>query len=168
MPRPCKRRRVCALPERLRFGPAGQSAGEPIRMGVDEFETIRLIDLEGLTQEACAGQMQVSRATVQAIYGAARRKLAQHGISCEGKRARQLRREDYEDWDLLIGMDQANIRNMRRICGGDPEGKIHLMLDYAGRSGQEVADPWYTGDFEATWQDVLSGCQGLLAAVTEG
>ena len=65
-------------------------------------------------------------------------------------------------------MDQANIRNMRRICGGDPEEKIHLMLDYAGRSGQEVADPWYTGDFEATWQDVLSGCQGLLAAVTEG
>ena len=77
MPRPCKRRRVCALPERQCFGPAGQSAGEPIRMGVDEFETIRLIDLEGLTQEACAGQMQVSRATVQAIYGAARRKLAQ-------------------------------------------------------------------------------------------
>ena len=65
-------------------------------------------------------------------------------------------------------MDQANIRNMRRICGGDPEEKIHLMLDYANRSGQEVADPWYTGDFEATWQDVLSGCQGLLAAVTEG
>ena len=65
-------------------------------------------------------------------------------------------------------MDQANIRNMRRICGGDPEGKIHLMLDYANRSGQEVADPWYTGDFEATWQDVLSGCRGLLAAVTEG
>lgn len=76
MPRPCKRRRVCALPERLRFGPAGQSAGEPIRMGVDEFETIRLIDLEGLTQEACAAQMEIARTTVTGICDSARRKLA--------------------------------------------------------------------------------------------
>ena len=73
MPRPCKRRRVCALPERPNFGPVRQS----VPMTVDEFETIRLIDLEGLTQEACAGQMEVSRATVQAIYGSARHKLAQ-------------------------------------------------------------------------------------------
>ncbi len=76
MPRPCKRRRVCALPGCPRFGPSGAAAGEPVRMGVDEFETIRLIDLEGLTQEACAAQMEVSRATVQAIYGSARQKLA--------------------------------------------------------------------------------------------
>ena len=76
MPRPCKRRRVCALPERLRFGPAGPRGGEGVRMTVDEFEAIRLMDLEGLTQEAAAAQMEVSRATVQGIYGSARRKLA--------------------------------------------------------------------------------------------
>ena len=98
------------------------------------------------------------------VYPPARRKLAEHGIGCAGKTARQLRREDYDRFDLLIGMDGANMRNMRRICGGDPEGKLSLLLDWAGRSG-DVADPWYTGDFEATWQDVLAGCQGLLDAL---
>ena len=98
------------------------------------------------------------------VYPPARRKLAEHGIGCAGKTARQLRQEDYDRFDLLIGMDGANLRNMRRICGGDPEGKLSLLLDWAGRSG-DVADPWYTGDFEATWQDVLAGCQGLLDAL---
>ena len=98
------------------------------------------------------------------VYPPARRKLAEHGIGCAGKTARQLRREDYDRFDLLIGMDGANLRNMRRICRGDPEGKLSLLLDWAGRSG-DVADPWYTGDFEATWQDVLAGCQGLLDAL---
>ena len=70
-------------------------------------------------------------------------------------------REDYTEYDLLIGMDQANLRNMRRICGGDAEGKIRLLMDYIDRPG-DVADPWYTGDFETTWQDVLDGCRGLL------
>ena len=98
------------------------------------------------------------------VYPPARRKLAEHGIGCAGHAARQLRRQDYDRWDYLVGMDSANLRNMRRICGGDPEGKLSLLLDWAGRSG-DVADPWYTGDFEATWQDVLAGCQGLLDAL---
>ena len=95
------------------------------------------------------------------VYPAARRKLAQHGIGCAGKTARQLRRDDYGRYDLLIGMDQANLRNMQRICGGDPEGRLHLLLEFAGRSG-EVSDPWYTGDFDAAWRDISAGCQGLL------
>ena len=98
------------------------------------------------------------------VYPPARRKLAEHGIGCAGKTARQLRREDYDRFDLLIGMDGANLRNMRRICGGDPDGKLSLLLDWTGRPG-DVADPWYTGDFEATWRDVLAGCQGLLDAL---
>lgn len=73
-----------------------------------------------------------------------------------------MRKRDYADYDLLIGMDQANIRNLRQICGGDPDGKIHLLLEYAETWDREVADPWYTGDFEATWQDVLAGCRGIL------
>ena len=98
------------------------------------------------------------------VYPPARKKLAEHGIGCEGKTARQMRASDYRRFDLLIGMDRANLRNMQRICGGDPDGKIHLLLDYTGRPG-DVADPWYTGDFEATWHDVEEGCRGLLSAI---
>ena len=139
------------------------------------------------------------------VYPPARRKLAEHGIGCAGKTARQLKNEDYERYDLLIGMDRANLRNMHRICGGDFKGKMHLLMEFAGRRRKgtpresggagcvgrgeargrlqfspraetdgsglcagEVADPWYTGDFEATWRDVLDGCEGLLRAVREG
>ena len=100
------------------------------------------------------------------VYPPARRKLQEHGISCAGHAARQLRREDYRSFDLLIGMDRANLRNMLRICGGDPEGKISLLMDHTSRKG-EVADPWYTGDFEATWRDVLEGCGALLEQLKE-
>ena len=95
------------------------------------------------------------------VYPPAKRKLAEHGISCQGKRARQMKQADYNRFDLLIGMDEWNIRNMNSICGGDPEGKIHKLLDYTTRRG-DVADPWYTGDFDATWRDVNEGCQRLL------
>ena len=98
------------------------------------------------------------------VYPPARRKLAEHGISCKGKTARQMTRSDYDRFDLLIGMDEWNIRNMTRICGGDPEGKIHKLLDFTNRPG-DVADPWYTGNFEDTWRDVLEGCQCLLERI---
>ena len=88
--------------------------------------------------------------------------LKRHGIPCDGKYARQMTRSDYAEFDMLIAMDQRNLRNMERFTGGDPAGKVSLLLDYAGRSGEEVADPWYTGDFQATWDDVLEGCTGLL------
>ena len=97
------------------------------------------------------------------VYPPARRELAKHGIGCAGKTARRIQPEDYDHYDLLIGMDRANLSNMRRMWSGDPEGKVHALLDFAGRPGQDVADPWYTGDFEATWRDVLSGCEGLLS-----
>ena len=100
------------------------------------------------------------------VYPPARRKLKEHGIDCSGKTARQLTRADYDKYDLLIGMDSANLRNMRSICGGDGSGKIRFLLDFTNRPGS-VADPWYTGDFEATWRDVLEGCQGLLERLAE-
>ena len=93
------------------------------------------------------------------VYPPARRLLAEHGIDCSGKTARQLRKDDYDRFDLLIGMDRSNLRGMRRICGEDR--KMHLLLDYTERPG-DVADPWYTRDFEATWRDVRDGCEGLL------
>ena len=100
------------------------------------------------------------------VYPPARRKLAEHGIGCQGKTARQMTRSDYDRFDLLVGMDSWNIRNMNRICGGDPDGKIVMLMDYTDRPG-DVADPWYTDDFEATWRDVLEGCQGLLNSLVE-
>ena len=88
--------------------------------------------------------------------------LRRHDIGgFEKKRARQLRRTDYDAFDLIIGMDEANMRNMDRMLGGDPAGKLHKMLDFAG-STRDVADPWYTGDFDTTYEDVCDGCRGLL------
>jgi protein-tyrosine phosphatase len=95
------------------------------------------------------------------VYPPARRKLAEHGISCQGKSARQMRDSDYDRFDLLVGMDTWNIRNMQRICGGDPDGKIVKLMDFTRRPG-DVADPWYSDDFETTWRDVLEGCQGIM------
>ncbi len=95
------------------------------------------------------------------VYPPARRKLAEHGISCDGKTARQVTRKDYEHYDLLIAMDYNNLRNLRRMLGDDVQNKIHLLMDHTNRHG-EVADPWYTGDFEQTWQDIVEGCTGLL------
>ncbi len=95
------------------------------------------------------------------VYPPARRELARHGIPCAGHAARRLTKADYRDFDLLIGMDRANLRDMARICGGDPEGKLRLLLDGTDRPG-DVADPWYTGDFAATWRDVAAGCGALL------
>ena len=100
------------------------------------------------------------------VYPPARRKLLEHGIDPAGKTARQLQRDDYRRYDLIIGMERSNLRAMERLFGGDPEDKLHLLLDYTGRPG-DVANPWYTRDFESTWRDVLEGCQGLLEKITK-
>ena len=127
-----------------------------------EFVMKDLVKKAGLTAEfGIASAATSSEELGNPVYPPARRKLWEHGIRCDGKTARRIRAADYEDYDLLIGMDEANMRNMARCFGGDPEGKLHLLLRFAGRE-DSVADPWYTGDFEATWQDVLAGCRGLL------
>ena len=142
--------------------------GNICRSPMAEFVMKDLVEKAGLEKNFHIGSAATSTEEIgNPVYPPARRKLAEHGISCVGHAARQLTWSDYGAYDLLIGMDRANLRNMERICGGDPDGKIHLLLEYADRPGQEVADPWYTGDFEATWQDVLAGCTGLLLR-TEG
>ena len=80
---------------------------------------------------------------------------------------RIMTRKDYESFDMIVGMDEENMWDMRRICGGDRDGKISLLMDWAG-SSRDVADPWYTGDFEATYQDLITGCTALLEKVKEG
>ncbi|MCI8399039.1 MAG: low molecular weight phosphotyrosine protein phosphatase [Oscillibacter sp.] len=136
--------------------------GNICRSPMAEFVMKDLVQKAGLEDQFLIESAATStEETGNPVYPPARRKLAEHGIGCAGKTSRQLRAADYGRWDLLIGMDRANLRNMGRICGGDPEGKIHLLLDFTSRPG-DVADPWYTGDFERTWQDVLEGCRGLL------
>ena len=95
------------------------------------------------------------------VHPGTRRKLAEVGIPCGDHRARRLTKADYEKFDLLIGMDGANLKNALRMVGGDPAGKIRGLLEYAGRPGS-IADPWYTGNFDDTYRDVLDGCRGLL------
>ncbi len=100
------------------------------------------------------------------VYPPAREKLAEHGIGCEGKRAVQLTRWDYRKYDFLIAMDHNNVRNMNRILGGDPEGKVFMLLSFAGID-RDISDPWYTGDFETTYRDILLGCEAFLKYLRE-
>lgn len=136
--------------------------GNICRSPMAEFVMKDIVEKAGLQNEFHIESAATSTEEIgNSVYPPARRKLAEHGISCEGKTARQMQRADYDRYDLLIGMDEWNIRNMNAICGGDPEEKIHKLLDYTDRKGG-VADPWYTGDFDATWRDVTEGCQRLL------
>ena len=100
------------------------------------------------------------------VYPPAKAELAKHGISCEGKRAVQLKKSDYEKYDLFVGMDSMNIRNMHRILGSDPEGKIRKLMEYTDRGG-DVADPWYSGRFDVAYRDIYDGCAGLLESLID-
>ena len=143
--------------------------GNICRSPMAEFVMKDLAKKAGLASQFHIESAATSREEIgNPVYPPARRKLAEHGISCDGHAARQLTNQDYDKYDLLIGMDSANLRNMHRICGGDPDGKLRLLMDYTDRPG-DVADPWYTDDFDATWRDVLAGCQGLLdQIITQG
>ena len=142
--------------------------GNICRSPMAEFVMKELVKKEGLEADFEIASAATSTEEIgNPVYPPARRKLAEHGIGCAGHAARQLTAGDYGCWDYLIGMDSANLRNMRRICGGDQSGKISLLLDWTDCPG-DVADPWYTGDFEATWQDVLAGCRGLLDHIRRG
>ena len=137
--------------------------GNICRSPMAEFVMKDLVEKAGVAQQFLIESAATSTEEIgNSVYLPARRKLAEQGISCQGKTARQMTRLDYGRYDLLIGMDSWNIRNMRAISGGDPEGKIRMLMDYTNRPG-DVADPWYTGDFEATWRDVLEGCEALLS-----
>lgn len=102
------------------------------------------------------------------VHHGTRKKLQEVGIPCGDHRARQMTRKDYEKFDYLIGMDSWNIRNINRIIGNDdPDGKVNRLLDFTDRVGEDIADPWYTGNFDATYRDVREGCEGLLSHIME-
>jgi len=136
--------------------------GNICRSPMAEFVMKDLVEKAGL-----AGKFSIASAATSGeeignpVYPPARQMLARHGIPCAGKTACRMNRDDYEKYDILVGMDEENLRNMQRICGGDPDGKIHRLLEYACRPG-DVDDPWYTGDFVSTWEDISEGCRSLL------
>lgn len=137
--------------------------GNICRSPMAEFVMKDMAEKRGLASEYEIASAATSREEIgNPVYPPAKRKLNEHGIACSGHRARQMTKRDYEYYDLIVCMDGANIRNARRIAGGDPENKIVLLLDYTACKGQEVADPWYTGNFDGTWRDVRDGCEGLL------
>ncbi len=136
--------------------------GNICRSPMAEFIMRKLVEDAGVAAHYDIASAATSTEELgNSVYPPAQRKLAEHGITCKGKRARQLTATDYDRYDMLIGMDTHNIRNMRRMCGGDPDGKISMLLEHAGRT-DDVADPWYTGDFDATWRDCVEGCTALL------
>ena len=137
--------------------------GNICRSPMAEFIMKDLVSKAGRSDEFSIASAATSTEELgNPVYPAARRELNRHGISCDGKFARQMVRADYEKYDLLIGMDHANYRNMLRMYDGDPAGKISLLLDHTDRPG-EVSDPWYSGDFSTAWSDILRGCKALLA-----
>ena len=140
--------------------------GNICRSPMSEFVLKDMVEQRGLTEQfeiasAATSTEEIWNGIGNPVYPPAKAELARHGISCEGKRARQVTRADYAEYDYLIGMDSANIRNMLRIFGGDPEGKVAKLLSYAG-SERDISDPWYTGDFGTTYDDVLEGCTAFL------
>ncbi len=140
--------------------------GNICRSPMAEFVMKDMVHRRGLDDRFEIASAATSREEIgNPVYPPARRKLAEHGISCGGHHARQMTREDYDRYDYIIGMDMANLRNICRITGGDLEHKVSLLLDHTARAGQEVADPWYTGDFDETWDDVTEGCEQLLAEI---
>lgn len=135
--------------------------GNICRSPMAEFIMKKLVEDAGVQQDFEIASAATSTEELgNSVYPPARRKLAENGIRCDGKTARQITRRDYQYYDLLIGMDHYNIRNMERMLGGDPEGKIRMLLD------RDVADPWYTGNFDATWNDCIEGCSALLHELT--
>lgn len=101
------------------------------------------------------------------VHYGTQHKLSEVGIPCGNHRARQITWSDYTNFDYIIGMDSANIRNLNRMLKGDPDGKVSKLLDYTARKGEDIADPWYTGNFDVTYEDVKEGCEALLAYILE-
>ena len=136
--------------------------GNICRSPMAEFVIKDLVNKKGM-----ADQFEIASAATSTeeignpVYPPAKRKLKEHGIFCEGKTARQMTKEDYTYYDYIIAMDRFNLKNMARFVGNDPDNKVSLLMDFTSHPG-DVADPWYTGDFDATWDDVNEGCVGIL------
>lgn len=140
--------------------------GNICRSPMAEFIFRDMVKSRGLQDSLFVESAAVSREEIgNPVYPPAKRVLDSMGLDCSFKRARQMTKADYDIFDLLIGMDRSNMSRMLVICGGDSDRKLHLLLDYTD-TPRDVADPWYTGDFEQTRRDIVSGCRALLDILT--
>ena len=141
--------------------------GNICRSTMSEYVMKYLTDQAGLASEFYIDSAATSREEIgNGVHHGTRQKLKEVGIPCGNHRARQMMRRDYEEFDYIIGMDAWNLRNMNRITGGDPDGKIHLLLDYS-KYPRDIADPWYTGNFDDTYRDVVEGCEAFMKYLGE-
>lgn len=139
--------------------------GNICRSPMAEFVMKKLVKEAGLDKDFLIRSAATSREEIgNPVYPPARRKLMEHGMSCSGKTAVQMTAADYDRYDYILIMDGNNRRNILRIIGSDPENKVRRLMDYTDRP-RDVADPWYTGDFETTYRDVDEGCRALLKAI---
>lgn len=137
--------------------------GNICRSPMAEFLLKDIVNKRGLADAFEIASAATSREEIgNSVHYGTRNKLAQLGISVAGKHAVQVTKRDYEHYDLLLVMDSNNIRNLRRVIGEDTQNKVHLLLDYTERKGESIADPWYTGDFDVTYNDIMEGLAGLL------
>lgn len=138
--------------------------GNICRSTMAEYVMKDLVNRAGLTSSFYIDSAATSREEIgNPVHHGTRRKLKEVGISCGDHRARQMRASEYEEFDYIIGMDSWNIRNINRILGnGDPDAKVSKLLDFTQRKGEDIADPWYTGNFDVTYRDVKEGCEALL------
>lgn len=141
--------------------------GNICRSPMAEFVLKDLVKMEGIEKEFYIASAATSTEEIgNPVHYGTRNKLKEYGISTEGKRAVQLKKEDCEKYDYFLGMDQANIRNMKRILGTEANGKIFRLLDFTDNPG-DIADPWYTGNFDLTYKDVMEGCENFLQYICD-
>ncbi len=139
--------------------------GNICRSPMAEFVMKRMVE-----EEKISGEFEIASAATSTeelgnpVYPPAKKILAEHGISCAGKTSRQMTSDDYDYYDYIVAMDRKNLRNMQRFVGTDPLKKVSLLMEHTGRSC-DVADPWYTGDFQSTWKDVNEGCRAILEKI---
>lgn len=136
-----------------------------------EFIFKKMVEDEGLSSRfviasAATSTEEIWNGTGNPVYPPAKAELRKHGISCEGKRAVQIKKSDYDKYDFILGMEKFNLRGMMRILGSDPEKKVGLLMDYTD-SPRDIADPWYTGEFGSTYRDIVEGCEGFLEYLKE-
>nr|AGS51636.1 low molecular weight protein tyrosine phosphatase [uncultured bacterium contig00017] len=142
--------------------------GNICRSPMAEFVMKKMVKEAGLSDEFYIASAATSTEELgNPVYPGARKRLAEEGLSVAGKYAVQIKRSDYEKYDYLIGMDSRNIANMLRVYGGDPDKKVCRLLDYTN-SPRDIADPWYSGDFETAYGDIFTGCEALLQEINGG
>lgn len=141
--------------------------GNICRSPMAEFVFKKMISEQGLGKDFIVCSSATSTEEIgNPVYPPAQIELKKHSISCEGKRAVQLKKSDYDNYDYFICMDDSNMRNILRIFGSDPDNKVSKLLQWAG-SEKSVADPWYTGNFAVTYDDIVTGCTAIIEKLTK-